>query len=115
LQKNILVVGDRYWIGNESSKPQPFSRLPITWENAFGGEGYEHNPAGKGVAEVVLGEVKVIPLPNIENPTQRISKQDDSPRPISFGPMSQTHPERLKMMGTYSEEWFKYDFPGFLP
>src|SRR5690606_41960708 len=49
LQKSLLVIGDRYWIGNEPTKPQPFSRLPISWNNAFGGDGHEKNPAGKGV------------------------------------------------------------------
>jgi uncharacterized protein YjbI with pentapeptide repeats len=115
LQKSLLIIGDRYWIGNEPSKPQPFSRLPITWENAFGGDGYEKNPAGKGVAQVVLGQEKAIPLPNIESPTQRISSKEDKPEPVSFGPIGPTHPDRLSMLGTYSEEWFKYDFPGFLP
>jgi uncharacterized protein YjbI with pentapeptide repeats len=115
LQKSLLVIGDRYWIGNEPTKPQPFSRLPITWNNAFGGDGHEKNPAGKGVTEVELGKEKAIPLPNIENPTHRISKKEDKPEPVSFGPIGSTHPDRLSMLGTYSEEWFKYDFPGFLP
>jgi len=115
LQKSLRIIGDRYWVGNEPSKPQPFSRLPITWANAFGGEGHEKNPAGKGVAEVMLGKEKTIPLPNIESPTQAISSKQDRPEPVSFEPIGPTHPDRLSMLGTYSEEWFKYDFPGFLP
>src|SRR5690606_19541189 len=73
LQKSLLVTGDRYWIGNQPTKPQPFSRLPMTWKNAFGGEGYEKNPAGKGINEIALGNEKVVPLPNIERPERRIS------------------------------------------
>lgn len=115
LQKSLLVTGDRYWIGNQPTKPQPFSRLPITWKNAFGGEGYEKNPAGKGINEIALGNEKALPLPNIESPERRIASKKDRPEPVSFEPIGPTHPDRLKMMGTYSEEWFKYEFPGFLP
>ncbi len=115
LQKSLLIIGDRYWVGNQPTNPQPFSRLPITWANAFGGDGHEKNPAGKGVTEVMLGEDKAIPLPNIENPTRPVSSKQDRPEPVSFEPIGPTHPDRLSMLGTYSEEWLKYDFPGFLP
>lgn len=115
LQKSLLVFGDRYWIDNKPSKPQEFSKLAINWKNAFGGSSNAKNTAGKGLDEIQVGELKVTPLPNIENPLQQISSRTDRPEPISFGPIGPNHPDRLAMIGSYSEEWFKYDFPGFLP
>jgi len=115
LQKSLLVVGDRYWIDNKPSKPKEFSKLSVSWANAFGGTTYEKNPAGKGIDKVLLDDIEAIPLPNIENPKQQISSPSDRPEPASFGPVGPNHPSRLCMLGTYSEEWFKYDFPGFLP
>lgn len=115
LKKSLLVFGDRYWIDNSPSKPQEFSKLPINWKNSFGGASNIKNSDGKGLDEILVGEIRVTPLPNIENPLQQISSKTDRPEPISFGPIGPNHPDRLSMIGSYSEEWFKYDFPGFLP
>lgn len=37
----LLVVGDRFWVGSPRSlsmtPPRPFTRMPLTWSRAFGG------------------------------------------------------------------------------
>jgi uncharacterized protein YjbI with pentapeptide repeats len=115
LAKRLVVTGDRYWNGNVMTRPEPFTSLPLDWRHAFGGKLFELNPAGKGIDEHIVGNIKAIALPNIEDPENRICKPQDRPTPASFGPISLTHPERIAMMGTYSEDWKKYEFPGFLP
>lgn len=115
LSKRLVVTGDRYWNGGAITSPEAFTRIPVDWRHAFGGKGFDLNPEGKGIDENVIGDIQAIALPNIEDPETRISRQQDRPDPASFGPISLTHPERIAMMGTYSEDWKKYEFPGFLP
>lgn len=45
LDKVLQVVGDR---AHEEAAPQPFERMPLVYERAFGGIGHETNPVGRG-------------------------------------------------------------------
>jgi hypothetical protein len=65
-RRELLVTGDRRWIGPRHGTPyisdaQPFEHMPLTWERAFGGRSEVHvdrgavlsvdhpdNPAGRG-------------------------------------------------------------------
>jgi len=93
----IDVIGDRIWErspgGLRPSPPEPFTRMSLGFENAFGGEAtlpqgklpYPSNPAGKGyypLEELALNQ----PLPNLENPEHRITRFDDTPEPAGLGP-----------------------------
>ncbi len=115
LKKDILVTGDRYWVGSSISKARDFERIAVNWNNAYGGASHDKNKVGKGLDEIEIGGTKAVPLPNVENPLNQIASKSDKPPPASFGPIGPTHPDRFCLQGTYSDEWFKYDFPGFLP
>ncbi|MGH8844827.1 MAG: DUF2169 domain-containing protein [Advenella sp.] len=115
LEKQLVVSGQRYWINQSITAPEPFDAMPIDWSHAFGGEKVAANPAGKGTTKVDVNGTEAIPLPNIEDPLHRIAHRQDSPEPACFGPIGLTHPDRIGMQGTYSEQWHKYEFPGFLP
>ncbi len=57
LSKELAVFGDRFWQRNGGvmsviSDPAPFSEMPLTWKNAFGGPGFLDNPLGKGMGPV---------------------------------------------------------------
>ncbi|MBN2688919.1 MAG: DUF2169 domain-containing protein, partial [Deltaproteobacteria bacterium] len=57
IRKRLNVFGDRYWTRSvaavwEISTPAPFTRMAITWENAFGGPAVDRNPVGKGIDSV---------------------------------------------------------------
>lgn len=102
--QELLVVGDRVWergLGGTlaASRPRPFERMPLTWENAFGGRAkseygevpFAANPVGKGYnvdAKAAVGS----PLPNIENPAHVVGAWDHRPDPVGPGP--------------YPAEWF---------
>ena len=67
VDKTLYVVGDRHWTLSGPSDPVPFERMPVSWARAFGGEGFDRNPSGRGFAEVEDPETKkkVRPLPNV--------------------------------------------------
>ena len=89
----IVVFGNRVWgksiLGMDISTPEPFTQMPLTLENAFGGKAewdglavpFGNNPYGKGynyLKEDFIGK----PLPNIENPEKLIKKWTDQPDPV---------------------------------
>jgi len=94
----LRIIGNRYWVKvlgkYRISDPKPFDRMPVTYENAFGGkdttqEGHEIpfvlNPAGKGyIYPGSKPKVEGVPLPNVENPEHRIKKWKDAPDPVGF-------------------------------
>jgi len=114
VERKILVVGDREWensgLGGPSmTEPEPFTRMPMTWENAFGGSAevlideespveavHPQNRKGKGfdpsAAAEGLGTALDAPneypvvdhereLPNLEDPNDQITQPEDEPTP----------------------------------
>jgi uncharacterized protein YjbI with pentapeptide repeats len=113
LIKRLHAIGDRYWIsGRHSSDAQPFTELPLTWHNAFGGPEFAHNPIGKGLAEIEVHGAKVVPLPNVERPEGMVTSTRDRPEPGGFGPLDISWPQRASLAGTYDQHWLENLFPG---
>ncbi|MGK0228504.1 MAG: hypothetical protein ACI9US_001162 [Gammaproteobacteria bacterium] len=117
-KKTLRVIGDRIWLKDKerikSSGPQPFTSMPLTAENSFGGPGFEANPFGKGF------EPQVQPnggthwaLPNLEDPVRLINNHTDQPAPVGFGPLPITAPQRQSNMGTCDKAWLEKRWPGF--
>jgi len=121
LYQKIGVIGDREWVkqavGYAISEPQPFERMPLVYENAFGGwdkragdaskQGFEpRNTVGKGFY-VDTGEPVTEPmyLPNLENPDQLIQKISDRPEPVSCGFTLPHWQPRVGYAGTYDDAW----------
>ena len=113
LEKTIYVVGDRFWRGQKQTKPQPFTQMPITWDRAFGGEGFDRNPLGKGFQPVETEHGPIQFLPNLEIPGKMITTPKQTPNPMGFGPVDLMWPQRSSKVGTYDQKWLKQDFPGF--
>jgi uncharacterized protein YjbI with pentapeptide repeats len=96
--KSLYVVGPRAWAGEAISEPLPFTKMPLGYENAFGGPGYAPNPAGKGVGTKEL--------PNVELAGERVRERGDRPAPAGFGPLNPTWPQRNGKLGKeYGEAW----------
>jgi len=119
LRKEIAVFGDRWWEDINTgvkiiTDPVPFSELPLTWRNAFGGEDFPANPVGKGVTPVLGkdGELRT-PLPNIEYRNSIIGSPADRPLPAGFDVVDMMRPERQKKTGTYDDKWLKERWPYF--
>ena len=113
--KSLMAIGARAWkkgllFGASMSDPEPFVSMPLTWENAFGGEGYRANPVGKGI--------KRERLPTVERPRQLVGSSSDKPLPASFAPISPLWFERTRKRGkkygkAYQKTrapWYSEDF-----
>ncbi len=121
---SLHVFGDRVWNRGVITEPKPFQRLPIIWENAFGGSeniggeiaSFEHNPIGKGWKHdsTADDDFQGVFLPNIEWPEQRLSALRQRPRPAGVSALSVALPERARFAGTYDDKWKKTRAP-FLP
>lgn len=117
-RRETWVYGDRYWEGSGAraipSKPIPFTRMPLTWDRAFGGTvdlyvdpknampaGDAWNPLGKGFDPYPyvtayaqqLGAAPGFPLvapqyrralPNLENPSDPVREWGSAPKPWCF-------------------------------
>ena len=107
--KSVACIGNRSWekglIRSSMSDPEPFTKVEISWKNAFGGPKFASNPAGKGHKDVLL--------PNIENPSKLIGGAGDKPNPAGFGPIHRTWKQRADRMGTYDKKWLKERFPAW--
>jgi uncharacterized protein YjbI with pentapeptide repeats len=117
VDKTLHVVGDRFWerrrFFRKMTDPVPFTEMPITWENAFGGPEFDRNPVGKGHAPVETEDGKPVhPLPNVELPGDLIVSPRHRPEPAGIGPIDPIWPQRMTKAGTYDEKWVKERSPG---
>lgn len=112
-QKDLSVYGDRYWTGRTATEPRPFTQMPIDWAHAFGGKAHAENPFGKGLDEVEIEGVPIVPLPNIEAKNAPITSPRDRPLPAGFGPLDIGWPQRRRLAGTHDNHWLENLFPGF--
>jgi uncharacterized protein YjbI with pentapeptide repeats len=114
--KTLHVFGDRFWIKKAGlvsgiSDPKPMTEMDITYENAFGGPGYESNPLGKGIE--TGGTEGTIPLPNIEYADHLIGAPSDRPEPAGFGPLGLDWQQRSVKLGTYDQKWLETRWPWY--
>lgn len=116
IYKKLFISGDRYWDGEQISQPEIFDKIPLSWEFAYGGESFADNLKGLGhFASAVRGfnSKGLQRLPNIEDPDDRIVDKKKEYEAVSFSPIAIDNIERNKLMGTYDDEWRKFDAPGF--
>ncbi len=115
--KQLKVVGDRHWDTSMKlmfqTDPKPFEKLPITYENAFGGvdeskdepDSFPGNPVGRGYVknrDERIGQK----LPNIEyldSPTKK--RKPGKNKVAGFGPLCSHWAPRFTYGGTYDDWW----------
>lgn len=130
MEKVFDVVGDRVWqaglSGISASAPQPFSRMLVTYDRAFGGadrfsddeqehDAYLPNPVGRGWHKHLKSAwVDGTPLPNTEVVGEPVKFPSDEYRPMALGPIGRGWPQRARYAGTYDQAWLDKDCP-FLP
>lgn len=117
LEKTLYVYGDRYWrvdgkLWEEATEAEPYTQMPITWERAFGGPGFERNPRGKGFAAIETEQGRVHALPNLELPGSRVGARSDRPEPAGMGAIDFAWPQRSSKAGTYDDDWLRDQSPG---
>ncbi len=126
LNKTCRVFGDRHWEKSVTawgySHPAKFDRLPLLYENAYGGiapnsaenktpEASTSNPLGKGYIGLKGKPTEGLPLPNIEDRRYLIQKWDDRPPLAGFGFISRGWQPRIALAGTYDAHWQKQRHP----
>ena len=115
VSQSLMVFGDRRWDQGQISVADPFERMPLTWERAYGGSvaegdrrrGYsERNPVGRfASAQCTDRSVDGELIPNIEHPQALLRNRDDSPEPVGLGPVAPHWQPRTRFVGTYDQQW----------
>ncbi|GEM_PF-3059855 len=116
--KIIEAVGNRIYkrrlstIGFKITEPEPFLEMPITCNRLYGGPGFAENPHGTGFVKDKY-QVNNMPLPNFENPKQKITSYKKQYTPASFGCAGPAAEHRRKYAGTYDKNYKETQFPLF--
>jgi hypothetical protein len=107
IRKTLRVFGDRRWksgwFGPQLSDPEPFLKMPLIYEHAYGGAHSEpplrdaRNPIGRGFVKSKADLVGQL-APNIEYPERQ-------GRPAGFGPLCSDWEPRRELAGTYDSAW----------
>lgn len=119
LRKELVVFGDRRWVEASPGQivpgePKPWSSLPLGWEAAFGGPGFEANPLGKGYTSEAPASVALLPaLPNVERPGKPLRSPRDQQEPTGFGPLDRSWSTHRAKLGTYDQRWLETRWPYF--
>lgn len=103
------VYGDREWksllLVDTPGAAKPFTKMPLTWERAYGGDGPEcrsGNPVGCGIHPDAHG---IRTMPNIEHSKKRLSSPRSNLPATGFGPIARNWPLRRQYGGTYDANW----------
>lgn len=130
ISKFFDVVGPRVWLAHAGSvrpsDPQPFARMPLSYDLAFGGsdtdspdpaehDAYAANPVGRGWRKTLKASaLHGQPLPSTEVPGQPVVSPQEPYPPMAYGPLGRGWPSRARYAGTYDQAWLDDCFP-FLP
>jgi hypothetical protein len=127
--KRVRVYGERMWvvIGKHAqpSRPQPFVRVPIVYERAYGGRtppdpagrslAEPRNPVGRGfVGDGNLNRMLEQLLPNIDDPDNPLAWLGQTPAPVGLAAIAPSWQPRIAHAGTYDDAWRKHRAP-YLP
>ncbi len=117
--KHVTAIGDRRWrdglTGFRLGDPEPFTRMPLVYERAFGGvdpssearEGCDANPVGVGFLAASSRPIDGARAPNLEDRDDLMTDPHARPRPMCFGPIARAWPLRRRLAGTYDERWHR--------
>ena len=122
VSRKVRVIGDRVFTEGGMTKARPFETIPLLWERAFGGwdrtagtaekpQLEPRNPVGRGFRSKSGVFEDGVPLPNIEDPSERVSAYGDVVTPVGFGFTSASWQPRAALAGTYDAAWEKDRMP----
>lgn len=127
LRKVVRVFGERRWkrslLRKGMTDPLPFERVPLIWENAWGGtdttpEDPKHhgaeprNPVGRGFrAKGSQLPWEDEPCPQLEDPRNPTGGPGREGEPAGFGPIGRGWMPRREYAGTYDEKWVAERLP----
>lgn len=110
LRKVLRVTGDRARAAGGFSEPQPFIRMPIVYERAYGGTAPDgradpRNPVGVGH----MGAASADPAVLTEAANVHYPGEPDAP--AGFGALGRGWQPRLRLAGTYDAAWLAGQWP----
>lgn len=121
IRKKLLVRGDRRWtalLGPTS--PEPFTKMPIIWERAYGGiEPDSSAPAverrnligvGHRGARSADPDIRT-EVPNIEYPNSQMGSRTQRVDPAGLGAVARGWLPRIQYAGTYDAAWLANRWP----
>jgi hypothetical protein len=129
MSKSLSVHGRRVWqetFAVGPSEPEPFTRLPITYDGAFGGvdvasddpanvKAFMKNPVGVGYYPLATrAELVGRPLPTTSTIGDPVNSTSGDHLPMSFGAIGRHFESRVPLAGTYDQKWLDNVYP-FLP
>jgi len=90
-----------------ASEPEPFDRVPLGFERAYGGRGYARNPLGLGFWDRSQSEsAEGLELPQLERADDApIASPDDCRLPAGFSAVPPQWEPRRSFAGTYDDCW----------
>lgn len=127
--KDAVVIGERRWVRGLGtvfpSEPVPFTRMPLTFDRAFGGTDDTKGPMEVAIEPRNLvgvgfhphrshADIEGRPVPNLEHPGHPIASLADRPVPVGFGAVGRTWLPRRRYAGTYDQTWLDRHAP-YLP
>ncbi|MCA9192400.1 MAG: DUF2169 domain-containing protein [Planctomycetales bacterium] len=126
---SLSVTGPRQWVygmltGWQLSRPDSTKIVSLDYSNCFGGVvvepggtrlSFEENPIGCGFTTRSLrrSNRESVRAPQIETPSEPINEIERNYRPVCFAPIPKAWPQRLKMAGTYDDNWIKDRWPNW--
>lgn len=128
LSKTVNVWGDRVWTkwaaGVGPTRPEPFEKIPLVYERAFGGWDKSastpqaaavdnRNPVGTGFRTARSPFEEGVRLPNLEDPSDPLERYGQIVPVAGFGFTSSNWEPRASLAGTYDEAWMKERMPLF--
>lgn len=117
LNKQLHLLGKGYWRGlpgfKQQKVDQAFTRIPLSRELAFGGEGFADNPDGLGYKAIATETDECLyPITQVQllnTPAQKPGKT----LPLAYtGAMGIMAPQRQQYAGTYNAAYMQNAMPG---
>lgn len=117
LKKQLRVLGEGYWRGLPGFKQQkvdtPFTRVPLSRDRAFGGEGFADNPEGQGYQAITTEDGESLyPITQL----QLLNTPAQSPGrvlPLAYtSAMDLMAAQRQPYAGTYDDAYLQKAMPG---
>jgi len=120
VEKAVRVTGDRTWVKSfgliRATDPEPFEKIPLRWERAFGGwdrsgpdesrHAFEpRNSVGVGFRSGRGSFEDGLPLPNIEDLGEPLTRFTGRPKPAGLGFTLPHWQPRASFAGTYDAKW----------
>ncbi len=113
LAKKLHVYGERYWLDRQRiSDVRPFARMPVSWEQAWGGPTVAENPVGRGTEPEQTAAGPLLAVPPVQHPDHPCTSPKEPAMPAGFGPIPPMWPQRKQFDGSYDDAWLKEEFPG---